>query len=111
MVERLKRRIGHPVNEKRVKSTNKQKGTGTLEGFLLECDPLEEFGQDHEIEDQRRCQERIFTRVVNCDGVETAHHDFRGVLVHGAFTIANIWDILDDHLKKSIHTARMKSEN
>ena len=41
----------------------------------LDLNPLTELGQNDEVQDDRGCQERVLTGVVEDDGVVAAHED------------------------------------
>lgn len=55
-----------------------------------------ELGQDDQIQDQGRGQERVLAGVVHRDGVATTHEDLRDVLVQGTLGVTDGGDVLDD---------------
>ena len=68
----------------------------------LEGDPLEELGEDGEVEDDGCGEERVLAGVVDDEGVVAAHGDLGGVLVHRALAVAHVRHVLDHHLQGRI---------
>ena len=62
--------------------------------FSFELDPGAELGEEDEVEDDGRGEERVLAGVVQHDGVLPSHEDLRGVLVHGPLAVPNVWNIL-----------------
>ena len=61
-----------------------------------ERDAFAQLGEDHQVEDDRRGEQRVLARVVGDDRVPTAHHDLARVLVHRALAVADVRHVLDD---------------
>ena len=70
-------------------------GGGGARSLLSNADSGEELCQDHEIEHNRDCQQRVLARVVENTCVVSAHADFRRVLVHGTLAVLHERDVLD----------------
>ena len=69
----------------------------------LEGDPLEELGEDGEVEDDGCGEERVLAGVVDDEGVVAAHGDLGGVLVHRALAVGHVGHVLDHDLREMKH--------
>mmetsp|Transcript_1158 Transcript_1158/g.2618 ORF Transcript_1158/g.2618 Transcript_1158/m.2618 type:complete len:406 (+) Transcript_1158:1792-3009(+) len=68
-----------------------------LRAFLLYGNSLAEFTQNHQVVNQRRCQEGVFAGIVHCNGIPPPHEDFRCVLIHGTLRVTDVWDVFDNN--------------
>lgn len=59
-------------------------------------DACEQFRDDHQVDDQWGCEERVLADGVHGDGIASSHHEFGMVLIHGDFGVAHGRDIFDD---------------
>lgn len=60
-------------------------------------DALAHLADEHQVQHQRRRQQRVLARVVHGNGVGAVHEDAGRVLVHGALAVAHCGHVLDDH--------------
>ena len=60
----------------------------------LVLDASAELGQNHEVDDERRCQQRVFADIGHGDGAHAAHHNLAAVLVDRALGVAGIRYVL-----------------
>lgn len=68
--------------------------------FLLRVgavlNPGEEFGNDHEIDDQGRCKEGVLADSVHRNGIASTHHELGMVFVHSDLRVTDGGDVFDD---------------
>lgn len=72
-------------------------GRCAIAGLRFPADASHHLSNDHEINDQRRRQERILAHVEQADGLVAAHEDLGIVLVECALVVSNRWHVFDDH--------------
>lgn len=72
-------------------------GVGTLFGVGLPLDTSHNLGDDDQVDDQGRRQERVFTHVEYADSLMTTEEDLSIVLVQGTFVVTNSGHVLDDN--------------
>mmetsp|Transcript_55487 Transcript_55487/g.133831 ORF Transcript_55487/g.133831 Transcript_55487/m.133831 type:complete len:276 (-) Transcript_55487:966-1793(-) len=66
-------------------------------GRLEQRDALAQLGNDDEVNDERRRQQRVLARVVHRDSVRAPHEDLGRVLVHGTLRVLDRGNVLDHH--------------
>mmetsp|Transcript_81070 Transcript_81070/g.161163 ORF Transcript_81070/g.161163 Transcript_81070/m.161163 type:complete len:342 (-) Transcript_81070:781-1806(-) len=90
------RRHERRLDEVREDGHDGVEGRERVHGGSLVRDARGHLREDGEVEDERRCQQRILARVVHDDGVGAAHEDLRGVFIHCTLGVGHARHILDD---------------
>jgi hypothetical protein len=72
-------------------------GGGTVSGVSLPLDTGHHLSDNDKIDDQWRCEERVFANVEEGDGLVTAHEDLGIVLIQSTLVVSNSWHVLDDN--------------
>lgn len=72
-------------------------GRRAVAGLCFPADASHHLSNDHEINDQRRRQERVLAHVEQADGLVAAHEDLGIIFVQCALVVSDCWHVLDDH--------------
>ena len=80
----------------------------TVASLVGHGNTLANLSQHHQIHHQRSSQQRILTRVVHGDGVQTAVEDLRGVLIQSTLAVSHEGDVLDHNQMVGVAIVRVQ---
>ena len=71
-------------------------------------DSSHHLGNDHEVNDQRRREKRVFTDIEQADGLMSTHEDLGVIFIERPLVVSNSWHVFDDHAMVGMFTRLVK---